>query len=96
MGKINVSFHLEGNVAFCELERFLPLTFLGKRGLPLKIKEAIKDVTGFNVKQVVFCKLQDLGLKKDKFFQVSVDLPKNFIRQPRKVLTVTVKDLVSA
>ncbi len=80
--KVSASFKVIGNTAYVEFSQYLPLTYLGKRVLPLLVQKALKEV-GFYVKSVVFCRLEDVGLQPDKFFEIEVGVPEKLLRHHR-------------
>ena len=78
--QVKAKFGLIGRNAIVEFENYVPLNFVGKKLLPHKVKEEIRQVTGFSATPI-FGRLSDFGLKADKFFTITVEVPSSWLRK---------------
>jgi len=75
-------FKVDGNLAVVEFEKFLRLSFAGKKMIRQFMKKELASL-GFYVRDVVLGKLAEYGYQRDDFFSGNVTLPKAFVREPK-------------
>ena len=95
MKEVKAWFKVLGNTAYVQFSEYLPLTWTGKRVLPLLVQKALREV-GFFVRSVVFCRLEEIGLQPDKFFEIEVEVPDKLIRHNHHGFKVAETAKVSA